>query len=167
MAGLEVEELAPAAPPFSNVVVAEILEVAAKHPNADRLSLCKVDAGSRRRSHIVCGAPNVRAGMKRALRAGRRGLPPGDDGKPFEIKRSANCAASNRRACCARRANWALSDDHGGILPLAGRRADRPHVRDCFELDDTLFTIKLTPNSADCLWLLGVAREVAAITGRR
>ena len=84
MAGLEVEEVTRGAPPFSGVVVAQVLEVA-KHPNADRLSLCKVDAGTGALLDIVCGAPNVRAGMKVPCAPVGAKLP-GEGGKPFEIK---------------------------------------------------------------------------------
>jgi phenylalanyl-tRNA synthetase beta chain len=85
MSGLEVEEVTPVAPPFSNVVVAEVLEVA-KHPNADRLNVCKVQVGADNVLNIVCGAPNVRAGMKAICAMAGAVLPPGADGKPFEIK---------------------------------------------------------------------------------
>ncbi|MGV3741997.1 MAG: YtpR family tRNA-binding protein, partial [Burkholderiaceae bacterium] len=85
MSGLEVEEVEPVAPPFTNVVVAQVMEVA-KHPNADRLNVCQVDAGTGTLLNIVCGAPNVRPGMKVACAMDGAMLPPGEDGKPFEIK---------------------------------------------------------------------------------
>ena len=85
MSGLEVEEVEAVAPPFSNVVVAEVKEVA-KHPNADRLNVCQVDVGTGTLLNIVCGAPNVRAGMKAICAKAGAVLPPGADGKPFEIK---------------------------------------------------------------------------------
>ena len=85
MAGLEVEELRPVAPPFQRVVVAQVLEVA-KHPNADRLNVCQVDAGTGQPLNIVCGAPNVRPGIKVPCALVGAELPPGDDGKPFQIK---------------------------------------------------------------------------------
>ncbi len=85
MSGLEVEEVEAVAPPFSNVVVAEVLEVV-KHPNADRLNVCQVDVGTGTLLNIVCGAPNVRAGMKAICAMAGAVLPPGADGKPFEIK---------------------------------------------------------------------------------
>ncbi|MBQ1761740.1 MAG: phenylalanine--tRNA ligase subunit beta, partial [Aquincola sp.] len=88
MAGLEVEEVRPVAPPFSRIVVGRILE-AVQHPNADRLRVCSVDAGEHSKDgplQIVCGAPNARAGIKVPLALVGAALPPGDDGKPFEIK---------------------------------------------------------------------------------
>src|SRR6476620_4276364 len=85
MSGLEVEEVEPVAPPFSSVVVAKVVEVA-RHPNADRLNVCTVDAGTGTLLNIVCGAPNVRVGMKAPCALAGAQLPPGDDGKPFEIR---------------------------------------------------------------------------------
>jgi phenylalanyl-tRNA synthetase beta chain len=102
MAGMEVEQTRPAAPPFRGVVVAQVLAVE-RHPNADRLSVCQVDAGTGTTLSIVCGAPNVRAGIKVPCALVGAALPPaGDDGKPFEIKLGC-CAASRARACCVRR----------------------------------------------------------------
>ena len=162
MAGLEVESLEPAAPPFSKVVVAEILEVA-RHPNADRLSLCQVNVGEPAPLAIVCGAPNVAAGMRVpcALVGARL---TGADGKGFEIKRSSLRGVDSQGMLCSAQ-ELGIDDDHSGILPLAADAPIGGDVRELLELDDTVFTLKLTPNRADCLSLLGVAREVAAITG--
>ncbi len=162
MAGLEVESLEPAAPPFSKVVVAEILEVA-RHPNADRLSLCRVNVGEPVPLAIVCGAPNVAAGMRVpcALVGARL---TGADGKEFEIKRSSLRGVDSQGMLCSAQ-ELGIEDDHSGILPLAADAPIGGDVRKLLELDDTVFTLKLTPNRADCLSLLGVAREVAAITG--
>ncbi|MGE4377295.1 MAG: phenylalanine--tRNA ligase subunit beta, partial [Burkholderiaceae bacterium] len=87
MAGLEVEELRPAAPPFSQVVVGEIKE-AVPHPDADRLRVCQVDVGQGAWLNIVCGAPNARPGIKVPCALVGAELPPGPDGKPFRIKAS-------------------------------------------------------------------------------
>ena len=84
MAGLEVEELRPVAPPFSGVVVGEIV-TAAQHPNAERLRVCEVDVGKAERLTIVCGAANARAGIKVPLATVGAQLPPAEDGKPFTI----------------------------------------------------------------------------------
>ena len=162
MAGLEVESLEPAAAPFSKVVVAEILEVA-RHPNADRLSLCKVNVGAPEPLSIVCGAPNVAAGMRVPCALIGASLT-GVDGQAFEIKPVKMRGVESRGMLCSAK-ELGIDDDHSGLLPLA---ADAPvgcSVREVLELDDTLFTLKLTPNRADCLSLLGIAREVAAITG--
>jgi len=162
MAGLEVETLEPVAPPFSKVVVGEVLEVA-RHPNADRLSLCKVNVGEPEPLSIVCGAPNVAAGMRVpcALIGARLA---GADGEVFEIKRSKLRGVDSQGMLCSAK-ELGIADDHSGLLPLAADAPIGRSVRDVLALDDTLFTLKLTPNRADCLSMLGVAREVAAITG--
>ena len=164
MAGLEVETLEPAAAPFSKVVVAEVLEVA-RHPNADRLSLCRVNVGEPAALSIVCGAPNVVAGMRVpcALIGARL---TGEDGAEFEIKPVKMRGVESQGMLCSAK-ELGIADDHSGLLPLAADAPIGRDVREVLALDDTVFTLKLTPNRADCLSLLGVAREVAAITGAR
>ncbi|MFU2488506.1 phenylalanine--tRNA ligase subunit beta [Thauera sp. WH-1] len=158
MAGLEVEEADPAAPAFSGVVVAQIVE-AERHPNADKLKLCKVDAGSGELLQIVCGAPNAAAGMKvPCARVGA--VLPGD----FAIKAAKLRGVESFGMLCSAR-ELGLSEDHAGLYALPEDAPIGMDIRAYLELDDTLFTIKLTPNRADCLSLTGVAREVAAITG--
>ena len=163
MSGLEVEEVEPVAPPFSNVVVAKVLEVA-KHPNADRLNVCQVDAGTGTLLNIVCGAPNVRAGMKVACAMAGAVLPPGEDGKPFEIKVGKLRGVESQGMLCSAR-ELKLSDDAGGLMDLPEDAPVGQNFRDYYQLNDLKFTIKLTPNKADCLSVLGVAREVSALTG--
>ena len=170
MAGLEVEEMHPVAPPFSGIVVAEILE-AVQHPNADKLRVCKVDAGALSPDgplQIVCGAPNARAGIRVPLAMVGALLPPEDseksDGKPFKIGVGKLRGVESFGMLCSAR-ELKLSEDHGGLLELP---ADTPvgiSIRDALKLDDTLFTLKLTPNLAHNLSVLGVAREVSALTG--
>src|SRR4051812_7711531 len=116
MSGLEVEEVEPVAPPFSHVVVARVVEVA-KHPNADRLNVCQVDAGTGTLLNIVCGAPNVRAGMKVPLAMAGAKLPPGDDGKPFEIKTGQLRGVESQGMLCSAR-ELKLSEEQGGLLEL-------------------------------------------------
>lgn len=163
MSGLEVEEVEPVAPPFSNVVVAQVKEVA-KHPNADRLNVCQVDAGTGTLLNIVCGAPNVRAGMKVPCALAGAKLPPGEDGKPFEIKVGKLRGVESQGMLCSAR-ELKLSEDHGGLLELPDDAPVGQNFRDYYQLNDLKFTIKLTPNKADCLSVLGVAREVSALTG--
>jgi phenylalanyl-tRNA synthetase beta chain len=165
MSGLEVEEVETVAPPFSHVVVGEILEVS-KHPNADRLNICQVDIGTGTILNIVCGAPNVRVGMKVPCAIAGAILPPGDDGKPFEIKVGQLRGIESQGMLCSAR-ELKLSEDHGGLLELPQIATVGKNFRDYYDLDDRKFTIKLTPNKADCLSVLGVAREVAALTGTR
>ncbi|MCG2584043.1 phenylalanine--tRNA ligase subunit beta [Massilia sp. TS11] len=163
MSGLEVEEIEPVAPPFSNVVVAEVLEVS-KHPNADRLNVCTVNVGTGTHLNIVCGAPNVRAGMKAPCAMAGAVLPPGADGKPFEIKVGKLRGVESQGMMCSAR-ELKLSDEHGGLLELPDDAPVGQNIRDYLALNDLKFTIKLTPNKADCLSVLGVAREVSALTG--
>ncbi|MDO9088671.1 MAG: phenylalanine--tRNA ligase subunit beta, partial [Burkholderiaceae bacterium] len=163
MAGLEVEELKPVAPPFTRVVVGEIIE-AAQHPNADRLRVCKVDVGQGALLDIVCGAPNARVGLKAPCALVGAELPPGEDGKPFVIKTGKLRGIESQGMLCSAR-ELKLADDHGGLLELAADAPTGQDIRVHLDLDDTLFTLKLTPNLAHCLSVLGVAREVSALTG--
>ncbi len=173
MGGLEVEELKPVAPPFSDIVVGEIKE-AVQHPNADRLRVCKVDvgqidaSGAARCLNIVCGAPNARVGIRVPCALVGAELPPADgpgsDGKPFLIKIGQLRGVESQGMLCSAR-ELKLSEDHGGLLELAADAPLGQNIREHLRLDDTLLTLKLTPNLAHCLSVYGVAREVSALTG--
>ena len=167
MSGMEVEELRPVAPPFHGIVVAEILE-AEQHPNADKLRVCKVNAGAAFNNgeplQIVCGAPNARAGIKVPLATVGAELPPGEDGKPFKIGVGKLRGVESYGMLCSAR-ELKLSEDHGGLLELAADAVVGTDIRRHLALDDTLFTLKLTPNLGHCLSVYGIAREVAALTG--
>ncbi len=163
MGGLEVEELRPAAPPFTKIVVGEIKE-AVQHPDADRLRVCKVDAGQGALLNIVCGAPNARAGIKVPCALVGAELPPGEDGKPFLIKLGKLRGVESQGMLCSAR-ELKLSEDHAGLLELAADAPVGADVREVLKLDDTLFTLKLTPNLAHALSVYGVARELSALTG--
>ncbi len=163
MAGLEVEALSPVAPPFTKIVVGEIKE-AVQHPNADRLRVCQVDAGQGAWLNVVCGAPNARVGIKVPLALVGAELPPGEDGKPFQIKVGKLRGVESQGMLCSAR-ELKLSDDHGGLLELAADAPVGVDIREYLQLDDTLFTLKLTPNLAHCLSVYGVARELSALTG--
>jgi phenylalanyl-tRNA synthetase beta chain len=170
MAGLEVEEMRPVAPPFTGVVVGEIVE-AVQHPNADRLRVCKVDAGAHSPDgplQIVCGAPNARVGIRVPLALVGAVLPPADgdkgDGKPFEIKVGKLRSVDSYGMLCSSK-ELKLADDHSGLLELPLDTPVGMDIREALALDDTLFTLKLTPNLAHNLSVLGVAREVSALTG--
>jgi phenylalanyl-tRNA synthetase beta chain len=167
MAGLEVEEMRPFAPAFSRIVVGEIVE-ADQHPNADRLRVCRVDVGPYSRDgalQIVCGAPNARVGIRVPVALVGAELPPAEEGgAPFLIKVGKLRGVESFGMLCSAR-ELKLSEDHGGLLELP---ADAPlgrDIRDFLKLDDTLFTLKLTPNLAHCLSVFGIAREVSALTG--
>ena len=164
MAGLEVEDSRAVAPPCSGVVVAQVLEVA-RHPAADRLSVCKVDVGTGAILSIVCGAPNVVPGMKVPCALIGALLPPAESGQPaFEIKRATMRGVDSEGMLCSAR-ELKLSDDHSGLLALPADAPVGADIRTVLDLDDRLLTLKLTPNKADCLSILGVAREVVALTG--
>ena len=163
MSGMEVEELKPVAPPFSGVVVAEIVE-AQPHPQADRLRVCKVSVGTAETLQIVCGAPNARAGLKAPLAMVGAELAPGEDGKPFKIGVGKLRGVESRGMLCSAR-ELKIADDHGGLLELAADAQVGQPLREHLQLDDTIFTLKLTPNLAHLLSVYGVAREVAALTG--
>ena len=158
MAGLEVEETEPAAPAFTGVVVAHIVEIA-PHPDADKLRVCQVDDGSGERLQIVCGAPNAAAGLKVPLARVGAELP---GGMKIGVAKMRGVQSSGM-LCSAR--ELGLSQDHAGLLELPADMVPGQSIREALDLDDTLFTLKLTPNRADCLSILGVAREVAALTG--
>jgi phenylalanyl-tRNA synthetase beta chain len=165
MSGMEVEDLRPVAPPFSGVVVAEILS-AEPHPQADRLRVCQVSIGSGEPLQIVCGAPNARAGLRAPLALVGAELPPADDaqGKPFTIGVGKLRGVESRGMLCSAR-ELKIADDHGGLLELAGDAPLGTDIRTHLKLDDTVFTLKLTPNLAHALSVYGIAREVSALTG--
>ena len=158
MAGLEVEERRPVAPPFSGVVVARVRDVR-KHPNADKLTVCEVDVGDETPLSIVCGAPNVAPGIVVPCALPGAQLP-GD----LRIKVTTMRGVESHGMLCSAR-ELGLSDDHAGLMLLSPEAAVGADVRECLSLDDSILTIKLTPNRADCLSVVGVAREVAAISG--
>jgi len=157
MAGLEVEALTPAAPPFSNVVVAEILS-AEKHPDADRLRVCQVDVGESAPVTIVCGAPNAAAGLK--VPCAR----PGAQLPGIEIKVAKVRGVESFGMLCSTK-ELGLEGAADGLMVLDADAPVGEDFRSWLSLDDSLITLKLTPNRADCLSLQGLAREVGAITG--
>ena len=157
MAGLEVEEVEPVAPEFSGIVVARIC-AAEKHPNADKLRVCSVDAGTGELLQIVCGAPNAAPGLVVPCALVGAHLP------DFDIKAAKLRGVESFGMLCSAR-ELGLSEDHGGLLELPVDAPIGTDVRDYLALDDVSITIKLTPNRADCLSLVGVGREVSALTG--
>ncbi len=163
MAGLEVEALQPVAPPFTQIVVGEIKE-AVQHPNADRLRVCQVDVGQGSLLNIVCGAPNARVGIRVPCALVGAELPPGEDGKPFVIKVGKLRGVESQGMLCSAK-ELQIADDHGGLLELPLDAPLGQDIRSYLNLDDTLFTLKLTPNLAHCLSVYGIAREVSALTG--
>jgi len=163
MAGLEVEELTPVAPPFTGIVVGQILS-AEQHPNADRLRVCQVDVGQAEPLNIVCGAPNARVGIKVPCATVGAELPPGEDGKPFKIKLGKLRGVESQGMLCSAK-ELQTSEESDGLLELGDGAVVGRNIREQLALDDLLFTLKLTPNLAHCLSVYGIAREVSALTG--
>jgi len=158
MAGLEVEGLEPVAPQFNDVVVARVLEVV-KHPDADRLNVCKVDTGRGEATTIVCGAPNVAVGLRVPCALPGAKLP-GD----FTIKIAKVRGIESSGMLCSAK-ELGIAEEASGLLVLPDDAPVGQSIREYLDLDDNQFELKLTPNRADCLSLAGVAREVAAIAG--
>ena len=158
MAGLEVEGLEPVAPQFCDVVVAHVLEVV-KHPDADRLNVCKVDTGRGEPTTIVCGAPNVAVGLRVPCALPGAKLP-GD----FVIKIAKVRGIESSGMLCSAK-ELGIAEEVSGLLILPADAPVGQSIREYLDLDDNQFELKLTPNRADCLSLTGVAREVAAIAG--
>lgn len=155
MAGLEVDSVEPAAAAFSGVVVAEVMSVV-PHPDADKLHVCRVNAGGEA-LQIVCGAPNVRAGMKVPAALVGAVLPGNLNIKEAKLRG----VESSGMLCSAR--ELGLADDHGGLMPLPADAPVGVDLRSYLLLDDTLLELDLTPNRGDCLSVVGVAREVAVL----
>ncbi|MCQ9616467.1 phenylalanine--tRNA ligase subunit beta [Paenalcaligenes niemegkensis] len=158
MAGLEVEDVCTAAPAFTQVVVGHIVDVS-PHPDADRLRVCKVDDGSGELLQIVCGAPNAAVGLKVPVAQVGAELPGGLAIGPVKMRG----VASAGMLCSAK--ELGLSDENAGLLELAPDSEPGADIRTLLDLDDVVFELKMTPNRADCLSVLGVAREVSALTG--
>ncbi|MCB1802644.1 MAG: phenylalanine--tRNA ligase subunit beta [Gammaproteobacteria bacterium] len=156
MAGLEVDSVEPAAPPFTGVVVGEVL-TREQHPDADKLSVCSVNIGADAPSQIVCGAKNVAAGMKVAVATVGAKL-----SEDFKIKRAKLRGVESLGMICSA-SELGLAESSDGILPLP---ADAPVGRDFREfmaLDDQCIDVDLTPDRADCLSVAGIAREVGVL----
>jgi phenylalanyl-tRNA synthetase beta chain len=158
MSGLEVESCEPVGAAPKGVVVGRIVSVD-KHPNADKLTVCKVDAG-KATLQVVCGAPNARAGMLAPLALVGARL------KDLEIRRASLRGVESEGMLCSAR-ELGLSEDHSGLLELPPGSKPGADVGKALRLDENVFTFKLTPNRADCLSVLGIAREVSALTGSR
>lgn len=156
MAGLEVDSRHPVAGEFDHVVVASVLKTK-PHPQADKLTLCEVDAGKGTTLNIVCGAANVRAGLKVALALPGANLPGN-----IHIKESMLRGQLSQGMLCSV-AELGLEESSDGIMELAEDAPVGTDVRDYLMLNDHVLDIDLTPNRADCFSVLGVAREVAAL----
>jgi len=159
MGGLEVEDMAPVAAEFTGIVVGLVKSVK-PHPDADKLRVTEVDAGTGELLQIVCGAPNVAEGQKVPCALVGARLP------GLAIKKAKLRGVESSGMLCSAR-ELGLSEDHGGLLVLEDDAPVGRDIREHLGLDDTILTLKLTPNRGDCLSMLGIARDVAAITGAR
>ncbi len=156
MSGLEVENIEPAAPVLGNIVVGEVLAVR-RHPHAERLSICTVGAGGDP-LQVVCGAPNVRAGMRAPLARSGAHL------AGVTVQRTAIRGVDSNGMLCSTR-DLGIGEDTSALLELPDDAPVGADIRAYLELDDQILTVKPTPNRGDCLSVQGVAREVAAVTG--
>jgi phenylalanyl-tRNA synthetase beta chain len=158
MAGFEVEGVEAAAPDFSGVVVARLLECSAL-PRAEKLSLCLVDGGDGEPVQVVCGAPNARAGMLTAFAKVGAELPGGQ-----KIGKARLRGVESLGMLCSAR-ELGLGESHEGILDLPDSLTVGEDLRDALALDDAVLELSLTPNRGDALSILGIAREVSALSG--
>ncbi|NKB31608.1 MAG: phenylalanine--tRNA ligase subunit beta [Pseudomonadales bacterium] len=161
MAGLEVDGSAAVARDFSGIVVGEVQEVN-PHPDADKLSVCTVSDG-KDTFQVVCGAPNVRAGMQVPFaKVGSEVIIPEED-KPFSIKAAKlRGVESNGMLCSAE--ELGLEEKSEGLLELPENSSIGEDVRTALDLDDASIELDLTPNRGDCLGMVGLAREVGVLT---
>ncbi len=156
MAGLEVDGVEAVAGSFNGVVVGEVVECG-QHPNADKLRVTKVNVGGERLLDIVCGAPNCRQGLKVAV-ATIGAVLPGD----FKIKAAKLRGEPSEGMLCSF-SELGISDDHSGIIELPADAPLGTDIREYLKLDDNTIEISVTPNRADCLGIIGVARDVAVL----
>jgi phenylalanyl-tRNA synthetase beta chain len=160
LAGLEVESVNPVAPPFTGVVVGEVLECA-RHPDADKLSVCQVTTDGSNRLQIICGASNVRVGLKVAVAMVGAQLPGG-----LIIKRATlRGLESNGMLCSAR--ELGLGEERSGIMELPPELELNRDLREALDLDDAILEVNATPNRGDCMSVFGIARDYAAAQQRR
>ena len=163
MAGLEVEEMTPVAPLFDKVVIAQVL-AKDKHPDADRLNVLTVDIGQAQPLTIVCGAQNVNIGMKAPCALVGAKLPGIGVNQGINIKQAKVRGVDSFGMMCSAK-ELGLAEESAGLMALPFDAVVGQSIREYLDLDDHLFTLKLTPNRSDCLSLFGIAREVSALTG--
>ncbi len=159
-AGLEVEDCVAVAPAFSGVLVAEIV-ACEKHPDADKLRVCKVSIGTAERLQIVCGAPNARVGLKAPLATVGSILPGG-----LQIKVGKLRGVESFGMLCSS-TELGLPAGMDGLFELANDAPVGSSIRDYLALDDAVIELKMTPNRSDCLGVLGLTRELCALFNRQ
>lgn len=159
MSGLEVESVKEIQPEFNGVVTAKIISVK-PHPNADKLSLCEVTDG-KKKYPVVCGAKNIKAGDIVPLAKVGATIPGG-----YTIKSSVLRGETSEGMLCSE-AELAIGEEASGIMQLPRDMKLGKPLEKALDLEDTVFDISITPNRADCLSVIGIAREVAALTGKK
>jgi phenylalanyl-tRNA synthetase beta chain len=157
MAGLELDALEPAAPACTEVVVGRVQSVE-QHPDADRLRVCQVEDGSGQIFQVVCGAPNVEAGMLVPFARVGAELPGG-----LKIKAARLRGVESQGMLCSP-AELGLAESSDGLMPLPMDAPLGQDIRVYLDMDDPILEIDLTPNRADCLSMRGVAREASILT---
>lgn len=155
MLGLEIEEIANPFAALSKMVVGHVVE-RETHPDSDHLSLCKVDIASGELLPIVCGAPNVAAGQKVIVAPVGTVMPDGLEIKKAKLRGQLSCGM-----ICSQR-ELGLSDNHEGIMILDATLSTGTPICDALGLEQVVLDVSITPNRADCLSVLGLAREVSA-----
>jgi len=160
LAGLEVESVAPVAPPFSGVVVGQVVECG-RHPDAEKLSLCQVTTDGTNRLQIICGAPNVRTGLTVAVAMVGAHLPGNVVIKRAKLRGLESCGM----LCSAR--ELGLGSEHDGIMELPDSLALGRNLREALDLDDTALEVNATPNRGDCMSVFGITRDYVAARERR
>jgi len=160
LAGIEVGAVTPVAAPLEHVVVGEILSIA-PHPQADRLRVCQVNVGQKTPLTIVCGAANAAAGLKVPVAMEGAVLPNGT-----KITRSAIRGVESFGMLCAA-AELGLEEVSQGLLVFEKNAKPGTPITKFLQLDDQQLEIELTPNRGDCLSIMGLARELAVLTGAR
>ena len=155
MAGLEVDAISAIAPPFKDIVVGRVVDCE-KHPNADKLNLCQVDIGDSNNLQIVCGAKNVRKGLKVVVAKVGAKLPNGLTIKKTKLRGLESCGM-----ICSE-LELAISDESNGIAELPDDSLIGQDIRQCLDLDDNIIELDITPNRGDCFSVMGIAREVCA-----
>nr|MBF0220943.1 phenylalanine--tRNA ligase subunit beta [Desulfobulbaceae bacterium] len=156
MLGLEVDAVEPLYSGLDQILVSKVVNVF-DHPNADKLHLCDVDVGGDIK-RVVCGAPNVKAGMLAAI------VLPGSTINGFKVKKAKIRGEASEGMLCSEK-ELGLSDGHGGIMVLPETSVVGQTLTQALDLDDTLIEVDLTPNRPDCTSVIGVAREVAGVVG--
>ena len=159
MSGLEVEEIKTIEPKFSGVVIARILSVK-QHPGADKLSICEVSDGTQT-YQIVCGAPNVKEVHMAPLAKVGAVIPGG-----YTIKSTLLRGEKSDGMLCSEE-ELEIGDDASGIMQLPGDLEPGTPLEEALGIGDTVLDISVTPNRSDCLSMIGIAREVAALTGKK